>query len=341
MKKFLSLLSVAAWLLPIGASAMTASELVAATGSVPASKVSMQVQSQNDGMYVTFWLQGTVGLEEPTMDMRMTIDTSQNGQKTRTKGALRIIPEGVYIRLDSIPSELMEGLTIFSLADIPMNTWMQIAPSGVAEMSLTGSHWYGAMTNVSENASDVFTVREVPSANGKTYVVGLKPDAAAALAQSLLDMMGGDRPVVQDFFPWRSFAESIQFETIVKADAAGALTSRATTMSVQGSKSYLRVSSTEEFLREVPRFGVPEGAIPYEHTGQYLHIDMTIPSLDTGSLSPIFRDVSFDTIDTEISVTPTFSATCSATSAMQMISFHRSGECPVEKVSRRNLTRSR
>jgi|GEM_PF-4046940 len=367
MKRFLSLLSVTVLFVPMMASAMTPMEVSSNIFARAGSTFSMTLNMKNiDGVYVSLWANGTMGFASPVMDINTTIDMVNKDLKGRMKGSLRMIPDGLYVNVTDISGSFNNQLALMNM-NVKTKQWLQVMSSSMMQDMFTDLSWRALLSRAGEDVDAMFNVQEVPSATGKTYVLSLKPDAAAGVARELLDILGGDRPVIQDFFPWRALAESMNVQVTVQENTKGEIISRSVTADVTGSNSYLKVSSTEKILASLPVLNAPVGAFSYDQVLKIMGAADTmlsggglgVPSLIDLPFTPIFPDTSFDNIDTidwssyedewndtysdESSdfITDDFtvySGDCWSADGINLVSLQRSGDCSVEKVSRRNLS---
>lgn len=371
MRTFASLL-LAAFFFPVVAQAATAPELMTKMNMAPGATFSVTARVHQDDMYVSVWLKGTGGYTTPSLDAAATMDIVQGDMNARLKGDVRVNADGIFMRLreatGTFDNEFAHGMM-----SAYTKKWIQIGDATMSEL-----YFIGLPLDVGQGAAGVelgdesFTVQSFASGGGTKHIMQLKPDAAAELARSILDLLGGDRPVIQDFFPWRALAESLQFEVTVQENSQGVLQSRTANINVQGENSYFVFDSTETFLAASPVVATPTDMITLEaienlfgnndvftdesgweesdwEETDWEESDETMDMWEEDTDYLDFYNGSFEDIDEEEGALEEFdwegdqfevySSTCFTTDDASLVMLQRSGECPVEKVSRRNLVR--
>lgn len=330
----LSSLFLILFLIPSLASAATMpSEIIGRINDAP-STFAITAHVKQDDTYVSVWAKGQ-SVDPEHVTMNTTVDIAQKEAKMRIKGDLIMVPEGLFLRIREMSGDMNSESLALSMS-AHTKGWVQIGDSAL--MSFFG---IDPSTEFSATeANDIFTMQTVPSATGTTYVLQLKPDAASEMARMILDLFGGDRPVIQDFFPWRALAESMNFQLTVQTKADDTFVSYALAMDVRGEKSFLDLRVTEQARASASNITAPADFFSLEELmGSMMPAESDMPmmeELDTweGTEVPDFTDASFEDVDTENVV---LSVTCSPMDAPSFVGLMRSGECPVERVSRRLL----
>jgi hypothetical protein len=360
--KQVSLFLLMLLMMPMTALGMEPMDLLMKMNAVPGTAYSLTAHVHMDGAYVSIWSKGTMSMTSPLVDAQATVDIVYQELNMRLKGDIKMNEDGMFLLVREVSGDY-DSEFAKSTSNAYMKKWLRVADAEMIELFGAGN-----MMMIDEDltsSNDMFTVQSVPNAQGKTYILQLTPDAAAGMAQDLFDSMGGDRPAIQDFFPWRALAESIQFEVKVQENAQGTLTSRTANVNLTGEQSYLKITTSETFLSTVPAIVTPEGAMslddlimefsgfdpssleePYESEEYYegSYYDEEFGSYDEGMLQfgeewseeDVWSDDSWYDEGYEV-----WSGDCASEPSSTLISLQRSGECPVEKVSRRNLSNTR
>jgi hypothetical protein len=357
MRYVASFLAIFGFLSPLSVSAMTTDEIVLAVSSVPGHSFQFTIHGKNtDGMYFSVWGKGSMNLDTQSMDASATIDFSGNGMKGRLKGGLRFVEnQGFFFKVDTVDSSYSDLLTSFNV-DFAMKEWIRM-DMGILGDAENYEDWMTMMVDTQTSTNDIFTVQESPAG---TFILQLKPDAASAVAAETLDFLGGDRPIVQDFFPWRALAESMEFQSVVKT-ADGMPVSRSTTINVTGAKTYFTLAMQEQFSKTAPDIKAPA---TFKTEEDLWSMFMSGIPGDAGIGNMTIFGTEFDTIDTgdsydwpvddegiaedfgsdyqDTSDWPTgwdSTGDCYSAEDAVYVSILRSGECMTERVSRRNLVR--
>lgn len=347
-------------IMPTTALGMEPSDLFSKMNAVPTSTFSLTLHAHAEDMYVSVWSKGTMAVSSSFGEAQATVDVNYQGMKMRFKGDIKMNADGVFLLVREASGNYDSDFAR-STYSAYTKKWLRIA--GPDALELFG---YGNMMMIEEDlayASDMFTVQAVPNAQGTTYIVQLTPDAAAGMAQELFTMLGGDRPLIQDFFPWRALAESIQFEIKVNENPQGTLTSRTANINLTGENSYFTFSSSETFSSSLPTVATPDNATSIEEVMQsFMGLDPFSTNSEmedlyyeemewdsynegmlefgeewneSGSIEGSWYD---DYSDDEYQV---WSGDCWSAPSAQLVAMQRSGECPVEKISRRLLNTTR
>lgn len=309
MRRLASAVLLTALLIPAMASAAAPSDIIGTVNDTGRS-VSMTMHTLKDGTYSTIWAKG-YAIGQDTMSLSATIDTMQNKKTMRTKSDIIILPNATFVRMQGTKG-------------IEAGAWMMVQNGDITTLL---NPTLGAPTSFDPMTSaEMFNVQTLPFAGGTTYVFQMKPDAASNIAAEIFNLLGGDRPVIQDFFPWRALAESMNFQMTVKTKGDGSLLSRSLTMDVRGEKSSFELTLTEQATASAPAITAPEG---FEWTEA-----MMLPAGGFGGTAGVdVMNGSFEDID---SVSGS-AASCGEEASSSLIALYRSGVCTVEFHSRRTL----
>lgn len=358
MKLRLSLLLLL--VMPVTALGMEPGDLLGRMNAVPASAFSMTLHAHQEDVYISVWSKGALAMNGTQVDAQATVDVVYMGMKMRFKGDLRVNQDGVFVFVREMSGNYSSDFA-FSSSTAYTKKWIRLADSEMLELFGVGN--FLMMEEDLAMAGDMFTVQSLPGVNGTKHILQLKPDAAAEVARDILDMLGGDRPVVQDFFPWRALAESIQFEIVVQENTRSELQNRTAAVNVTGEKSYFTFQLSESFLSTLPTVVTPTNVISLEE------IMAMFSGLNSDAMTEIYEEDlyeeemdwdSFDSYDEgmlefgegwdesggiegswsdeEYGV---WSGDCWSETSAKLVAMQRAGECPVEKVSRRNLSNTR
>lgn len=337
--------------MPMTALGMEPSSLFAKMVAVPGTTYSFTIHTHSEDVYVSVWSKGTmsvIGTQTPLVDAQATIDVVYQDMKVRLKGDLKMNAEGIFVRVKEASGKF-DNEAIHSAMNAYTKKWIRVADAET--LSLFGQG--GMMVDDDlQTTNDMFTVQSVPSAQGTKHIVQMKPDTAAGIAGDLFDMLG-DRPLIQDFFPWRALAESMQFEVVINENAKGMLTTRTSTMNLNGEKSYVRMTSSETFSYTAPTITTPTDWIAAEEMiALFDTVDPFVQdAMQVEYDESLYEDYEeFDSTDEDMlefgeewsnDGYQVWSGDCWAETSAELVALQRSGDCPVEKVSRRNLTNTR
>ena len=325
---------------PLVASAafMTPAALVAAIQNGAPRSFSLAAHANMpDNTYVSVWANGSMQGTNP-MDMQMltktTVDLVSGDFKIRAKGELMAVDGTLYVKLTSLDGSMTSDVATLT-GNVRQHKWLKASMD--MDMIEFAQNPVFSMSGDMTHADDTFNM----TANGRTYTLTLKPDAAAKLALMIRELLNDTDSVSDDFFPWRDVAEGMRFEMVVKTDAKDAFSGSSYSISTKGAGSAFTLTATEKptaalnlkapadavtFDELVPLFGRS-----YLEDSSEMMMEPADVELEEEVIDSSYEPDDFDMLDND-----TFSS-CNDPSidGAKLVMMQREGICPIQKASTR------
>lgn len=329
---------------PLVASAafMTPAALMTAVHTGTPRSFSLMAHAQvPDETYVSVWANGSmqgVNPEDLQLMTKVTLDVVSGDFKIRAKGEVMAVSGMLYLKLASVDGSMQSDFATLS-AKLVQHKWLKTGLD-TGSLDLVQNPVLGMSGNDTE-ADDTFSMATKADANGTTYTLTLKPDAAAQLALMIRELLNDTDSVSDDFFPWRDLAEGMRFEMIVKTDAKDAFAGSSYSMSTKGTNSAFTLTGTEKPTSAL-NLKAPADAMTFDQLaplfGSPMYFDGSademmepIMELDEDMFDSSYVPGTFDMLDDDT----LSSCDDPAIDGAMLVMLQREGSCPITRASTR------
>lgn len=295
-----------------------------------------------DETYVSVWANGSMqgaNPEDLQLMTKVTLDVVSDEFNIRAKGEIMAVQGMLYLKITSVDGSMQSDFATLS-AKLVQHKWLKTGLD-TSSLDLVENPVFGLTGNDTE-ADNTFSMATKADANGTTYTLSLKPDAAAQLALMIRELLNDTDSVSDDFFPWRDLAEGMRFEMIVKTDAKDAFAGSSYSMSTKGTTSAFTLTGTEKPTTAL-NLKAPAGAVTIDELAQLFGNSYLGSSSDEMMMEPAMLDVeevminssyqpnAFDMLDNN-----TLSS-CDDPSidGAALVMMQREGVCPITRASTR------